>query len=369
LILISIPVNFGEFNNAPIKYITQLSYNKTIFVEYDDTGTPVFYTYLIKTYHIEPIKVCPIGIDENLIKNMGFKADKDDYDVLISSQIIETNKSAIYFAPLKNSIPYNKATSKIYWKIDPLNYKISTVKPKYKLPKVGEVVAIYEDGSPACIKVGNKIYCGFEANKEVLYNLLYIFMIKKVPYGVLTVIGAILFSSAFALSLKYPKIKNALEDVGAFVICRITLTDKDKVLLNDTRREIYNYILNNPGCHFREISKNLNKSASTLNWHLRILEKSKLIGSRKFGNKIIYYPTGMDIRNLPLLSLKSKMSKQIYEYLLKNPAHLRKIASDLNANVETIRYNLKNMEKLGIVKRKEDGNKIIYYINPEIYSK
>ena len=67
-------------------------------------------------------------------------------------------------------------------------------------------------------------------------------MIKKVPYGVLTVIGAILFSSAFALSLKYPKIKNALEDVGAFVICRITLTDKDKALLNDTRREIYNYI-------------------------------------------------------------------------------------------------------------------------------
>jgi len=363
-VLALISVNFGEFDDVSIEDITQLSYHKTVFIEYDESGNPLFYENIPKTYYIRPITVCPVGL--NTLQKMGFKIDNEDYDVMVSAQVIETNKSAIFFAPPENSEPY-RATSKIYWIIVPLNCKVSIVKSKYKLPKVGKIIAVYEDGSPACVKIENKIYCGFDANREVLYNLLYIFMIYDFPYELVTAVGVLTFSSALIILLKYPKVKVALDKVGSLVFCRIALTNKDKVLTNNTRNEVYRYILCNPGCYLREMSKNLGKSTSTLTWHLRVLEKSGLITSKKFGNKIIYYPSGMRVDNPYLLPLKSEISKRIYEYLRSNPAHLRKIASDLNANVETIRYNLKKMEKLSIVCHRKEGNKIIYYINPDIH--
>ncbi|WP_236953668.1 winged helix-turn-helix transcriptional regulator [Methanocaldococcus bathoardescens] len=143
------------------------------------------------------------------------------------------------------------------------------------------------------------------------------------------------------------------------------LYDEEKVLLNDTRKEIYKYISDNPGTYLREISKNLNKPVSTITWHLRILEKANLIKSKKFGNRIIYYPSNVDLKELPLLFL-NETQKRIFEYLLKSPAHLRKIAKDLNLNVETVRYNLRKLETLGIVKHKEEKNKVIYYVDESI---
>ncbi|NPA62776.1 MAG: ArsR family transcriptional regulator, partial [Methanococci archaeon] len=104
-------------------------------------------------------------------------------------------------------------------------------------------------------------------------------------------------------------------------------------------------------------------------WHLRILEKAELIKSERLGNKIIYLPVEMDVKDLPKLYLRNETQKKIFNYLLKNPAHLRKIAKDLNLNVETVRYNLKKMENVGIVETGEEGDKIIYYISRSFFDK
>ncbi len=372
LLLIGIlPLSYGievnNYYNLSIKNITKISYNSTLFLDYDENNNPIFYTQDLKQYYITPITVCTVGINESLLKSMNFKIDNNNYDVLISNNITNTTKKAIFFAPLENSKKISQNFSIIYWEKDPLNYKTSEVIAKYKLPNKGKIIATYSDGSPACIMIGNKIYCGFEPNKEVLYNLLYIFMINKLPHTLL--FSTILLLIISGLSISSQNFRNSLRDIiykfGIFVVIgRLSIKDEEKILLNDTRREIYNCIIDNPGIHLRELAKKLNKGVSTITWHLRILEKANLVRSKKIGNKLVYYPKGMDISDLPLLYFNNKTSQEIFKYILHNPSHLRKIAEDLDMPVETVRYNLKKMEKMNIVNKEEDGNKIVYYVNP-----
>jgi predicted transcriptional regulator len=374
--------------NLYIQNITKMSYNHILFLDYGANNNPTFYTHDLKRYYITPITVGSVGINESLLSSMNFKINNTNYDVLISNKNvkIDDGKKAILFIPLtnsstneihnknntdennKNTINKNKVEV-IYWKVDPLDYNTSEVIAKYSYPNnKGKIIAIYSNGSPACIMIGNKIYCGFEPNKEVLYNLLYIFMIHEVPNSLL--FGILLLLILISIGCSSQSFKDSIREffikLSAFmVIGRISTTDEEKVLLNNTRREIYNYIIDNPGVHLREIAKKLNKGVSTITWHLRILEKADLIRNKKIGNKLIYYPKGMDISDLPLLYLNNETSQEIFRYILNNPAHLRKIAEDLDMPVETVRYNLKKMEEMNLVNRKEKGNKIIYSVNQE----
>lgn len=142
----------------------------------------------------------------------------------------------------------------------------------------GEVLAVYDDGGKAAVKVGNKIYVGFLPNKASLANILMYLIVEKVkpnPVGVLAV------SVAFAVALIYA-FKEAISNLLKFIEILSVLVvviggyltyDKDVVLQNDTRRKIYNYILENPGAHLK-ICRELNVSVSTATWHLKILEKA-----------------------------------------------------------------------------------------------
>lgn len=55
----------------------------------------------------------------------------------------------------------------------------------------------------------------------------------------------------------------------------VSSDDKEDSLALETRRKIYNLILNYPGLHEREIARKLNLSLSTLDYHLHYLEKRK----------------------------------------------------------------------------------------------
>lgn len=53
-------------------------------------------------------------------------------------------------------------------------------------------------------------------------------------------------------------------------------------------REIILFILQNPGCNHNQIVSAVHVSPSTVSWHLRTLEESGVVGSRKEGRKTFY---------------------------------------------------------------------------------
>ena len=64
---------------------------------------------------------------------------------------------------------------------------------------------------------------------------------------------------------------------------------KDGIIKLKTRKMIYNYILDHPGLHFRELSRELKIPKSTLDYHLSILKKLELINVKSNGRYNRYY--------------------------------------------------------------------------------
>ncbi|WP_457613881.1 winged helix-turn-helix transcriptional regulator [Methanocaldococcus sp.] len=350
--------------------------NEKIYLTYKN-DTPHFYIGERQEYYLIPPYIKADDTIAPMIKKLGFKLNNSTYNIIITYKDITppSNKVAIIFSPINGSNVENRSAT-IFWVVDPLKIKQSNVYALYSFPKTGKVIAVYDDGKPAIIRVDNKIYVGCKPNEDVLANLIYLIIIRRsgVPFYYLLLVVLIatislLMTFQEALKKKFLDVISFLASLKVAILARVNIFDEEKVLSNKTRQEIYNYILENPGSHLREISKNLNKPTSTIAWHLRILEKAELIKSERLGNKIIYLPVEMDVKDLPKLYLRNETQKKIFNYLLKNPAHLRKIAKDLNLNVETVRYNLKKMENVGIVETREDGNKIIYYISRSFFDK
>ena len=64
---------------------------------------------------------------------------------------------------------------------------------------------------------------------------------------------------------------------------------KEESQSQSNRDRIYQFIANNPGCHLRKISKDLNLAMGDTQYHLKTLEKTDLIKSRRIGVFRRYY--------------------------------------------------------------------------------
>ena len=142
------------------------------------------------------------------------------------------------------------------------------------------------------------------------------------------------------------------------------------ILVLETRREIYNYILQYPGLHLREISRRLTIPFSTLMYHLRFLEKRELIKEKTEGRYNRYYITEkIGHREKEMLSiLRKDTPRTIILYLL---VHIYSSQIDISGSLKkhptTIEFHLKKLLDLNIIEPVQpvDG-KIYRDINPKI---
>ena len=80
-----------------------------------------------------------------------------------------------------------------------------------------------------------------------------------------------------------------------------------------------NYINNNPGCHLRQIKRELDISVGTVQYQLNKLEKAnKIIANRK-GLYKFYFPVGIFHENEKkiLQILNNKTSREIFLYIIE----------------------------------------------------
>jgi len=354
--------------------IIDLSYTHDIYLTYEN-GRPVFYINEPKEFRIKKTYVYANNDLIPLVKSLGFKVSNTSYNIIVTNSDISTDKKAIIFLKCGQS-----QEKEVIWLEDPLKLGKSKVYAFCNLSKQGTVIAKYTDGGIAVVKVDNKIYVGFKPSRTTLANLMMIQIVEDVKPEIsivqVVIVGVVTLLMLYSiikeiifkiLSKLFDFLSVLVVGVGGF----INLHDKDGVLLNDLRRKIYEYILENPGVHLREIQRRFNVSLSSVTWHLKMLEKAGLIKSAKFRNKLVYYPTGMNKEDLLLmLTLNNKIARSIVEYIAKvGETHLRKIAKDLDLNVETVRYHLKRLERGGVLISKEIDNKIVYTLNPEIFAK
>ncbi|RLF28568.1 MAG: hypothetical protein DRJ99_04285, partial [Thermoplasmata archaeon] len=116
-----------------------------------------------------------------------------------------------------------------------------------------------------------------------------------------------------------------------FIHAGVKYVTPENVLSSEPRKKIYHYIEEYPGSHLREIARDLNMKPSNVSWHLRKLEETNLIRSRRIGGKRVYYLVegGIEARRIAIAEsiLKNRNAREILEYLRENPGkHLLEIS-------------------------------------------
>ena len=176
---------------------------------------------------------------------------------------------------------------------------------------------------------------------------------------IILIVGAIgIASLAILISKKdysqYLKTRTIPIDKGAH---RLSLED---VLENENRNIIIDLILNEPGIHFNELLRKIDIAAGNLVWHLDILETYKVIGKRRLGNYIAYFPYYQKnpISNLDLQLSKSKLTLEVLQMIEKEPGLWNSIITKrFKVDHKTIQYHVKKLVDLNLVHFKSEGRK------------
>jgi predicted transcriptional regulator len=155
---------------------------------------------------------------------------------------------------------------------------------------------------------------------------------------------------------------------------------KKDILKLESRRKIYNFILNNPGLHFREISRKLKIPISTLNYHLKHLNKKDFIQEIYENGYTRFYVKDLkkedikliniirqDIpRNIILLMIMWEggfSQVELINYVNFCKKHKWKYGACLSKHHTTISYHFLKLESLGLIEPYKDNNQVKYKLS------
>ena len=140
----------------------------------------------------------------------------------------------------------------------------------------------------------------------------------------------------------------------------------DEVLENENRNQIIDLVLNEPGIHFNELLRRTGLAAGNLVWHLDILETYKVIGKKRVGKFIAYFPYYQKnpLSNLDIKLSKSKLTLEILEMIEEEPGLWNNlITKKLEVDHKTIQYHINKLKELNLIRFRKDGRKKKIYPN------
>ena len=143
---------------------------------------------------------------------------------------------------------------------------------------------------------------------------------------------------------------------------------KDQDILLENRRLIYDFILQNPGSHQRKIERDLDINVGTLRYHLRYMEKERIITSRKERNLKVYFVAGKQgaSKKTILSLLQQKRFRDIILSIIDTPGLThREIADKLSLKPSTLSKYIKVLEERGVVHHEKVERERHYYVENE----
>lgn len=122
--------------------------------------------------------------------------------------------------------------------------------------------------------------------------------------------------------------------------------------------QILQFIEQNPGCHLRQIKRELKISMGTLQYHLNLLEKNEKITSDKHRLHRYYFPVGLFLDNEKnvLKILNKETGRDILMFIIerKNPTQTE-IVEVIQISAPSVNWHINNLIQLGLIMEDRDG--------------
>jgi DNA-binding transcriptional ArsR family regulator len=140
-------------------------------------------------------------------------------------------------------------------------------------------------------------------------------------------------------------------------------------ITNSTRAQVYNFIVANPGVHFRGICTGLSIAIGAAEFHLGVLRKAGLISFVKDGKyKRFFASKTFSTRDMKLISfLRHETVREILKKLSseKTISHSA-LASCLSMTSQGLTWQMNRLKEEGVIEEKIEGIKVTYSINQTI---
>jgi predicted transcriptional regulator len=145
-----------------------------------------------------------------------------------------------------------------------------------------------------------------------------------------------------------------------------TRIKKEKVLDNEIRGMIRGYIIANPGDNYNSIKRALDLNNGTLAYHLRVLERTKIIRSKQDGMYKRFYPAGMKVPAENGGEI-SEIQRILLKKIAESPGISQKeIAKMLGLSKGVINYHVKILYGKHLLKMERRGRKTLCYADKKM---
>ena len=127
---------------------------------------------------------------------------------------------------------------------------------------------------------------------------------------------------------------------------------------NSNTIRVLQYIQENPGCHLRQIKRELTMSMGTIQYHLNLLEKQGKISSERQNLHKYYFPIGLFEQNerdiLKILNQETAREILMMIFEKKNPTQTD-IANTIKISSASVNWHIKRLIELGLILELKDG--------------
>jgi predicted transcriptional regulator len=161
-----------------------------------------------------------------------------------------------------------------------------------------------------------------------------------------------------------------MSDVGVYKLSSIFIAPlysrikKEKALDKYIRGRIFEYIKNNPGATYNSIKRAVGISNGCLTYHLRVLDRTEIIHSKRNGTFRHFFPKEMPLPNV--VFRLSPPQKSILEILDESPGISQKdLAKEAGMTTTALNYHIKLLNKAGIISVEKAGKRTKCYLVKE----
>lgn len=126
---------------------------------------------------------------------------------------------------------------------------------------------------------------------------------------------------------------------------------------NSNTNRVLQYIQESPGCHLRQIKRELAMSMGTIQYHLNLLEKQGKVSAEKHNLHKYYFPIGLFEQNEKdiLKILNQETAREILLIIMEKKPTQTDIANIIKISSASVNWHMKRLIELGLVLEQKDG--------------
>jgi predicted transcriptional regulator len=144
---------------------------------------------------------------------------------------------------------------------------------------------------------------------------------------------------------------------------------EQELSIKNNRDLIYLYIQKFPGSHLRKISKELSLGIGDTQHHLKVLEDTGFVKSRRISIYKVYYDVSVfgERHESIFAILRQETPRSILLYLIENPnASQSEIAVHVGYSSPTVIWHMSRLVQIGLVESQKDGRFVRYVITGDL---